>query len=101
MLEIAQLARALSPDELSTTFDHIQGLGGLVDATFVGQVDQELATFQNVTGRTLAEPEATALREALSQSMRAIWAEVALTHPSFKQVALELSKEGAAKLGIV
>jgi hypothetical protein len=26
---------------------------------------------------------------------------VALTHPNFKQVALELSKEGAAKLGIV
>jgi hypothetical protein len=23
-----------------------------------------------------------------------------MTHPSFKQVALELSKEGAAKLGI-
>ena len=73
----------------------------LVDATFVGQVEQELATFQSVAGRRLAEPEATALREALSQSMRAIWAEVALTHPNFKRVALELSKEGAAKLGIV
>jgi hypothetical protein len=97
VLEIAQLARAMSPDELSTAFDHIQGLGGLVDETFVGQVEQELATFQSVTGRHLAEPEATALREALSQSMRAIWAEVALTHPNFKRVALELwvgSKKG-------
>jgi hypothetical protein len=100
-LEIEQLARALSPDELSTTFDHIQGLGGLVDATFVGQVEQELATFQSVTDRRLAEPEATALGEALTQSMRAIFIEVAMTHPNFKRVALELSKEGAAKLGIV
>jgi hypothetical protein len=33
--------------------------------------------------------------------MTTIWAEVAFTHPNFKQVALELSKEGAAKLGIV
>jgi hypothetical protein len=33
--------------------------------------------------------------------MQAIWAEAALKHPNFKQVALEVSKEGAAKLGIV
>lgn len=101
VLEIAQLARTMSPDELSTAFDHVQGLGGLVDTTFVGQVDHELTTFQTVTGRTLAEPEATTLRDALYRSMQAIWAEMALTHPNFKQVALELSKEGAAKLGIV
>jgi hypothetical protein len=101
VLEIERLARTMSPDELSTAFDHIQGLGGIVDATFIGQVDQELATFQTVTGCLLAEPEATALRDALYQSMQGIWAEVALTHPNFKQVALELSKEGAAKLGIV
>ena len=99
-LEIAQLARGMSPDELSTAFDHVQGLGGLADEVFVGQVEQELATFQSVTGCILAEPEATALRDALYQSMCTIWAEVSLTHPSFKRVALELSKEGAAKLGI-
>jgi hypothetical protein len=101
VLEIAQLAHTMRPDELSTAFDHVQGLGSVVDATFVGQVEQELATFQTVTGRILDEPQATALRDALSQSMRAIWAEVALTHPNFTQVALELSKESAAKLGIV
>src|SRR5262245_26948469 len=69
VLEIAPLARDLSPEEISTAFDHILGIGGLVDKTFVGQVEQELATFQSVTGRPLAQPEATALREALSQSM--------------------------------
>ena len=58
VLEIAQLAQDRSPEELSTAFDHVQGIGGLVDATFVGQVEQELATFQSVTGRRLAEPEA-------------------------------------------
>ncbi len=100
VLEIAQLAQDLSPDEISEAFDQVQGIAGLVDKTFIGQVDQELATFQTVTGRTLAEAEATALSEALYQSMRAIWVDVALTHPNFKRVALELSKEGAAKLGI-
>ena len=72
VLEIAQLARAMRPNELSQAFDHIQGLGGVVDATFVGQVDQELATFQRVTGRSLAALEATALRAALYQSMHTI-----------------------------
>ncbi len=90
----------LSSDEISEAFDQVQGIAALVDKTFIGQVDQELATFQTVTGRTLAEAEVTALSEALYQSMRAIWAEVALTHPNFKRVALELSKEGATKLGI-
>jgi hypothetical protein len=83
--------------------DEIQklGLGGLIGETFVGQVEQELATFKTVTGRVLLEAEATALRDVLNQSLQAIVAGVSLTHPNFKQVALELSKEGAAKLGIV
>ena len=83
----------MSPGELSSAFHDVQALGNLVGETFVGQVDHELATFQSVTGRALAEPEATALREALSRSMQAIWAEVVLTHPNFKQVALELSTD--------
>src|SRR6266851_269256 len=99
-LEIAKLASAMNPDELSVVFDDVLSLGGVVDEGFVGQVDQEVATFQTITGRTLAEPEATVLRDALCKSMRAIWAEVSLTHPNFKRVALELSPEGAAKLGI-
>jgi hypothetical protein len=101
VLEIAQLARDLRPEELSAAFDHIRELGGLVDVTLVGQVDEELATFKSVTDRRLAEPEAAALGEALTQSLRAIFMVVALTHPNFTQLALELSKEGAAKLGIV
>jgi hypothetical protein len=100
MLEIAQLARGLSPEDLSTVFDHMAGIGGLVDATFVGQVDKEVETLQQVTGRTFTEAEATTLRDTLYQSMSAIIAGVSLTHPSFTKVALELSKEGAAKLGI-
>ena len=100
VLEIEKLARTMSPDELSRAFDDVQGLGALVGETFVGQVEAELRTFQSATGRALNGPETTALREALSRSMEVIWAEVALTHPNFKQVALELSKEGAAKLGI-
>jgi hypothetical protein len=101
MLEVAQLARELSPEELSGAFDHVMGLGGLVDATFVGQVDQEIETLQQVTGRTLSAVEVTTLHDTLYQSLNSIITGVALTDPSFAKVALELSKEGAAKLGIV
>jgi hypothetical protein len=101
VLEVARLAAGMTPAKISEAFDGVLGLGGLIGETFVGQVEQELATFKTVTGRGLLEGEATALRDALNQSLQAIVAGVSLTHPSFKQVALELSKEGAAKLGIV
>jgi len=38
--------------------------------------------------------------EILDQALVTILFEVSLTHPSFKRVALELSREGAVKLGI-
>ena len=100
MLEIAQLAGVLGPEELSVAFDQVKGLGALVDATFVGQVDQEIDTLQQVTDHTLAEAEVTTLRDTLYESLSSIIAGVALTDPSFAKVALELSREGAAKLGI-
>jgi hypothetical protein len=100
MLEIAQLAGVLGPEELRVAFDQVVGIGAIVDATFVGQVDQEIETLQQVTGRTLAEAEVTKLRDTLYQSLSTIIAGVALTDPSFAKVALELYKEGAAKLGI-
>ena len=101
VLEIEQLARDMRPEELRRAFDDIQGIGGLVDQTFTGQVEQEIATLQRVTGDKFTESERTALADTLHQSMTAIWADVAFTHPRFKQVALALSKEGAATLGIV
>jgi hypothetical protein len=100
MLEVAQLARSLSPAELNVAFEQVVAIGGFVDATFVGQVDQEMATLQRVTGRTLSAVETIALRDTLYDSLRTIIAGVALTDPSFAKVALELSTEGAAKLGI-
>ena len=100
MLEVAQLAREMNPEELSVAFDQVTGIGGLVDATFVSQVDKEIETLQQVTGRTLAEAEVTTLRDTLYHSLNSIIAGVSLTDPSFAKVALELSKEGAARLGI-
>lgn len=99
-LEIAQLARRMSPAELRVAFDQMVGIGALIDGTFVGQVNKEIETLQQVTGQTLSSAEAMTLRDTLHQSMSAIIVGVSLTHPSFTKVALELSKEGAANLGI-
>jgi hypothetical protein len=100
VLEIERLARDLGPEELRRAFDEIHSIGRLVDTTFVGQVEEEIATLQRVTGCEFTKLERAILVKTLHQSMTAIWAEVAFTHPSFKQVALALSKEGAATLGI-
>ena len=101
VLEIEQLAGEMSPADRSHAFDDILAIGGLVDETFVGQVEQELTTLQRVTGHALPQAEQRALREALHRSLTAVWVDVAFNHPSFKQVAVALSAEGAAKLGIV
>jgi len=99
-LEVARLARDRSPDELRVAFDDVAGLGALVDATFAGQVSQEIDTLQRVTDRTFSDEEIETLRDRLHRSMSASIAGVALSHPSFTRVALELSPEGAAVLGI-
>jgi hypothetical protein len=101
VLEIEQLAHEMSPEECSHAFDDILAIGGLVDETFVGQVEQEIATLQRVMDHALSQAEQTALREALHRSLTAIWVDVAFGHPSFQQVAVVLSPEGAGKLGIV
>ena len=100
VLEIERLARAMSAAELSAMFDHVLALAGLVDEVFVGQVAQEVATFERLTGRRLSEPERASLNESLCRSMRAIFADVGLSHPRFQRLVLSLSREGAAKLGI-
>jgi hypothetical protein len=100
VLEIARMAASMKPDELTETFDQLQGIAALVDETFVGQVEQELETFQKLTGHSMAEREAATVSDRLLETMRAIWADVGLTHSQFKQVALQLSKKGAAKMGI-
>jgi hypothetical protein len=94
------MAAGMSADELARTFDQVKAIAGLVDETFIGQVEEELGTFERVTHRKLSESEAATLRDRLLGSMREIWVDVGLTHPSFKKLAIELSEEGAAGLGI-
>jgi hypothetical protein len=99
-LEIARLARQMSGEELCAAFDHLAGLGRLVDESLAGQVEDEIETLQKVTGRVFSEADLTTLRDSLHQSLRAIISGLSLSHPNFTKVALEISAEGAAKLGI-
>ena len=99
-LEIAILARQMTRDELTATFDHLLTLGGLVDTAFAGQAAREIETLRQVTGRAFSPEQSDALHEKLHGSLSGIMAGVGLSHPRFVDVALELSREGAAKLGI-
>ena len=100
VLEIARMAENLTQAERAVAFDQMQGIAALVDETFVGQTECELATFLRVTKCALSEAQRALLGERLLETMRIIWADVSLTHPSFTKMALELSEKGAAKLGI-
>jgi len=99
-LEIAALARTMSAEALALAFDDVLALGALVDSAFAGQATKEIETLERVTGRTLAARDAALLHDALHRSLRRIFAEVGLSHPSFAKVARELSAAGAAKLGL-
>jgi hypothetical protein len=72
----------MPPEDISHAFDDIQAIGGPVDETFVGQVDQEMSTLQQLTRHALSQAEQAALRNALHRSLTAIWIDVAFTHPS-------------------
>jgi hypothetical protein len=100
-LEVARLARGMSADELRESFEGVAKLGALVDRAFAGQVNEEIDTVRQVTGRSFSADESAALRDTLHRSMSASIAGVALTHPGFVRVACELSPDGAAALGLV
>jgi hypothetical protein len=100
-LEVARLAREASAEELCQAFDDVAGIGTLVDGTIAGQVQEEIATLGEVHARRFSESEAAMLRDVLHRSMSTIIVGVALAHPRFTRIARELSREGAAKLGIV
>src|SRR6185503_3610885 len=99
-LELLSLTRELEPADIEAAFEQVLGIAALVDATFRGQAEQEIETFQETTGRVLAAEDATALREALYRSLQNCIAGVGLRHPSFVTVARQLSRRGAAILGI-
>jgi hypothetical protein len=100
VLEIAQLVRRQHPDELREAFDHVLALGGLVDDAFAGQAAAEVATVQAVTGRRLDDVHAALLRDTLHRSLRDIFVDVGMSHPEFARVAVGVSREGAARIGI-
>jgi len=99
-LEIQKLATKLSAEELTSAFDEVLAIAGLIGETFVGQVDAEIETLNNLGDQAFTPDQQTQLQTTLLESMTAIWAGVAMSHPSFCKLAMELSPEGAAKLGI-
>jgi hypothetical protein len=99
-LEIARLADEVDSTELARVFDDVLALGALVDVAFAGQAECEIDTLEAVRGRSFTDVELRTLHMTLRRSLSGILAGVGLGHPSFVQVARELSPEGAANLGI-
>jgi len=99
-LEVARLARGASASQLSRAFDDVAGIGTLVDGTIAGQVEEEIATLSATHARAFSDSQTAVLRDVLHRSMSTIIVGVSLGHPRFARVARELSRDGAAKLGI-
>jgi hypothetical protein len=100
MLDIAALASEHEAGELRTAVEQVAAIGGLVDGTIAGQATAEIATLKRVTGCAFTDDEHSRLREALHRSLGTIVTAVSLAHPRFVGVAVELSKDGAATLGL-
>jgi hypothetical protein len=100
MLEIAALASASDAGARRAAVEQVAAIGAVVDATIAGQASAEIATLQRVTGCSFTADQEARLHPTLHRSLAALVAGVALAHPRFAAVAAELSKEGAASLGL-
>ena len=100
MLEIAALACESDAGALRAAVEQVAAIGALVDATIAGQASAEIATLQRVTGCSFNADQQEHLHRTLHRSLAALVTGVALAHPRFAAVAVELSKEGAASLGL-
>lgn len=97
-LEIRAMAKRLTEDQKMAAFADMQAIAELIGATFAGQVEAEISFLKRDSALTLSDEQEQRLQQALMQSMSAIWAEVAMTHPKFQQLAMEISPQAAAQM---
>jgi hypothetical protein len=90
-LMVQALSDACSPEEVQQGFNDYGSIGGILDGGLRQQVEFDMQSFQNATGRVLTEVEKQRFRAIQIQAVRFTYLGSGMTHPNFLETVGSLS----------
>jgi hypothetical protein len=90
-LMVQALSDACSPEEVQQGFNDYGSIGGILDGGIRQQVEFDMQSFQNATGRVLTESEKQRFRTIQIQAVRWTYLGSGMTHPNFLETVGSLS----------
>jgi len=90
-LMVQALSDACSPEEVQQGFNDYGSIGGILDGGLRQQVEFDMQSFQNATGRALTEAEKQRFRAIQIQAVRWTYLGSGMTHPNFLETVGSLS----------
>ena len=82
-LMVETLTETMSPAEIADAIDEYFKIGMLLDGGLMQQVQFDLASFENATGRTLTDEQRTTFVAVQQQGIRWTFLGSGMTHPNF------------------
>ena len=82
-LMVETLTETMSPAEIADAIDEYFKIGMLLDGGLMQQVQFDLASFENATGRTLTDDQRTTFVAVQQQGIRWTFLGSGMTHPNF------------------
>jgi hypothetical protein len=100
-LIVESIAKTLSEQEIHQGIDDYLAIGGMLDGGLAQQMEMDLASLAQVTGRTFSEGEAERYRAVQQRSYRQAFLTSGMRHERFKNILTAICPEGAKKVAEV
>jgi hypothetical protein len=97
-LLIDEIAETATLGEREIAIDELLELGGAIDGLLLQQIELNIETLQNATGRRFTEAEKEEISTKTQRAWRWTFLVSGLEHPHFVKLVNELTKEGPEKI---
>lgn len=97
-LLVAQLVREISSQEIEAGIEDYLAIAKIFDEELMTQVQLDLESLSQGTGRTFTDPEKQEIQTIQRQSYRWAFLCAGMTHPNFVKIISELSQTGHARV---